>query len=88
MKTPHILIPISQAIQYAKAEVSRVVLGPVAPERVKARLEACRGCEHRQVVEGKGEFCGRCGCGQRSRAELTIKSRMPAATCPIGRWPK
>ena len=80
------LIPIGEAIQYAKAEVSRIVQGPLSPEQVAARLAACRSCEHREVVEGKGEFCGKCGCGHRKRAELTIKATMPAATCPLGKW--
>lgn len=30
----------------------------------------------------KGEFCGRCGCGQRADAELKTKTKMRLATCP------
>jgi hypothetical protein len=86
MKTPHVLVPISQAMQYAAAEVSRVVLGPLPPDEVESRLAACRSCEHLQVVDGKGEFCGQCGCGHRRRAELSIKATMPRASCPLGKW--
>lgn len=60
--------------------------GPVAKSMQAARLEVCRGCEHRQQIEGRGEFCKRCGCGTSSRAELTVKTAMPAAKCPLGKW--
>lgn len=76
-----------RALAYLRAVWSKFAHGPTPKPAAAARLEACRSCEHRQVVEGKGEFCGRCGCGTRRSAELTIKVTMPAATCPIGKWP-
>ena len=87
MRTPHVLVPIAQAMQYAKAEASRAVQGPLPAEKVEARLAACRTCEHREQVEER-EFCTKCGCGRRKRAELTIKATMPAAKCPLGKWDK
>jgi hypothetical protein len=78
---------LSKIRSYLKAEASLAIEGPVSDEVYLARLQACRGCEHRLEKSG-GEWCMKCGCGTRKRAELTIKASMPAATCPIGKWPQ
>jgi hypothetical protein len=78
---------LSKVGSYLKAEASLAIAGPVSDELYLARLQACRGCEHRLEKSG-GEWCMKCGCGTRKRAELTVKARMPAATCPLGKWPQ
>lgn len=72
---------------YLAAELSRLVRGPAAASLQERRLAACRACPHREEVPGEGEFCTQCGCGRRRRAELTVKTSMPAAKCPLGKWP-
>jgi len=76
-----------RAASYIAAEASKLMRGPAEVAMQEQRLAACRSCEHRQQVNG-GEYCGKCGCGYRKRAELTIKATMPAAKCPLGRWDK
>ena len=71
--------------QYVKAEVSQLVSGPVDDATFQKRIEACQTCKHLEQAEPIG-WCGACGCGHRPRAELSIKARMPAATCPEGKW--
>ncbi len=39
-------------------------------------------CPGYQNKGDQGEFCGRCGCGQRADAELKTKTTMRLATCP------
>lgn len=77
--------PLAKAVSWAKAEASRLIQGDVPEEQYQARLEACRTCQKLQAGEPVG-WCGACGCGTRRRAELSVKARMPAATCPLGRW--
>jgi hypothetical protein len=79
---------VEKAVGYAKAEVSRVVQGPVSLDVVGQRKEACNGCEG---VDKRAEgewYCDRCGCPKWDRSRLQVKWEMPAATCPLGKWPK
>jgi len=77
-----------KAVSWAKAEFSRVAEGPLTGDALKARLDACRACDRLDAREApQVGFCKSCGCGQNPRAELTIKATMPAATCPINKWP-
>ena len=81
---------LQKAMSWAKAEVSLVFQGPVSDSVYEARLLACSKCEFRKPTSngvGLG-FCTKCGCGDSPRAELTVKGRMPKATCPLERWPK
>ena len=83
---------VKRAAQYLKAEVSRVVQGPVTGDALTARIDACKACPHRKDAIGDATdpggigFCGACACGGRKRAALSIKATMPAATCPQGKW--
>lgn len=79
---------VAKAISYAKAEVS-LLTQFISEEDVRKRLEACRGCPNLKPSQEPGElgWCGACGCGKNKRAELTVKARMPAATCPKKKWP-
>ncbi len=79
---------LQKAVSYVKAEVS-LITSFIGEEEVRQRLEACRTCSHLEPSKQDGQlgWCTACGCGKKARAELTIKGRMPAATCPKGRWP-
>lgn len=81
---------LSKATSWAKAEASLVVKGPVTNDEFLRRLETCNGCPDLKRSEDptKLGWCSKCGCGDRARAELTIKGRMPAATCPYHLWLK
>lgn len=78
---------LSKAISYAKAEVS-LLTQFISEEDVRKRLDACQGCSNLKPSREPGQlgWCGACGCGKNARAELTVKVRMPAATCPLGKW--
>lgn len=77
---------LKAAVQYLAAEASLALNGPLAAAAVEARLTACRACDALQE-DATGLWCGACGCGRRSRAELTVKATMPGAKCPRGLWP-
>ena len=77
--------PFAKAVSWIRAEASRVLEGDVPETQYQARLEACRACPKLKPSSPLGH-CGACGCGTRRRAELTIKARMPRATCPLGNW--
>lgn len=80
---------VSRAIAYAKAEASLLISGPVSDDEFAARVSACAGCsELNPLPAPQVGWCKACGCGDRSRAELSVKATMPAATCPRGKWPK
>jgi len=79
---------IEKAKSWIKAEASVVTQGKLPDDQYEARIAACRACEHLDVrAEPQVGFCKACGCGTGSRAELTVKGRMPAAKCPKGKWP-
>lgn len=84
------LTPAQKALSYVKAEVSLALKGPVPKEQWIRRLETCNACENLDRSEAEGElgWCNKCGCGRAARAELTVKGRMPAATCPYHLWIK
>lgn len=77
--------PLAKAVSWIKAEASRVLEGDVPENQYQARLKACRACPKLRPSSPLGH-CGACGCGTRRRAELTIKAKMPRATCPLGKW--
>ena len=77
-----------KAASWAAAEASLLTQGPLTDEQYEARIAMCRACEHLDAREAPQiGFCKACGCGTNARAELTVKGRMPAATCPKLRWP-
>lgn len=81
---------LEKAASWVKAEVSMVTQGPLDDERYQKRIDACLACPKLQRSEepGKVGWCKACGCGQNVRAELTVKARMPKATCPVNAWDK
>lgn len=80
----------AKALGYAKAEASLILEGPLPEEEYQARISACRACPHLDpsTEDSAVGWCKSCGCGKNVRAELTVKARMPAAKCPIGKWPR
>jgi hypothetical protein len=77
-----------KAKSWMKAEASLIVDGALTEKPYSERIAACRACEHLDPREApRVGFCKACGCGTNARAELTVKGRMPAATCPKGKWP-
>lgn len=79
---------LQKAVSYARAEVS-LLTQFISEEDVRKRLDACRSCPSLEPSKEPDQvgWCKACGCGKKARAELTIKTRMPAATCPKGKWP-
>jgi hypothetical protein len=77
----------AKAKSWLKAETSLVVDGALTQQAYEARIAACKACEHLDPRDApRVGFCKACGCGRNARAELTVKGRMPAATCPKGKW--
>ena len=81
---------LSRTASYLKAEVSLIAKGPVPNEEFVRRLETCNACPNLNRSEDPVQlgWCSKCGCGDRARAELTIKGRMPASSCPYHLWIK
>jgi hypothetical protein len=77
--------PLAKAVSWVKAEASRVLEGDVPDNQYQERLKACRACPKLQAGNPVG-WCGACGCGTRRRAELSIKAKMPRASCPLSKW--
>lgn len=74
----------ARAASWAKAEASALV-SSITEEQIQARISACMTCEYRKPGDPVGH-CTKCGCGDLPAAELSRKARLPAATCPQGRW--
>ena len=78
----------ARAAAWARAEASVVLVGELSDADFGARVAVCAACPALQPAPAPAiGFCGACGCGTSARAELTIKGRMPLATCPHGKWP-
>lgn len=86
-------LSLANVWRYVSAELSRIIEGPVSDAVYEARIgpSGCGGCQHRieTTLDAVG-FCGACGCGQTPRSALTVKGRMPEASCPLPtpRWGK
>jgi hypothetical protein len=76
---------VQKAVEYAKAEASALV-GSVPLPVIETRKAACFGCEGLEV-DGDAWYCKNCGCPKWERSRLQVKWEMPAATCPLGKWP-
>lgn len=86
---PERRVTLGNAIDWARAEASLALQGPVDPERFDARKAACLSCpELATNTEPKDEigFCKACGCGTGARAALSVKLTMPEAKCPKNLW--
>lgn len=88
-QTAPTVISVGNAVDWAKAEASLAVDGPVPEPIYLARLDKCAKCP--QLVnsderpDGVG-WCAACGCGTGARAALSVKLTMPAAKCPRQEW--
>jgi hypothetical protein len=80
---------LAKAVSWIKAEASMIASGPLSDEQYALRIEQCLSCPllDRHPDADRIGWCKACGCGRKSRAELTVKGRMPKSTCPKGRWP-
>jgi hypothetical protein len=77
---------VQKAVEYAKAEASALVASVPLPQ-LQGRMEACATCDSREV-DGGAWYCKSCGCPKWERSRLQVKWEMPAATCPLGKWPQ
>tara|TARA_R100001510_G_C7580358_1_gene153577 strand:+ start:63 stop:722 length:660 start_codon:yes stop_codon:yes gene_type:complete len=74
---------------YLRAEYSNIEQGPVSLPVYEERKKICGECPHRMFPDGYHDplgFCTKCGCGANPRAQLTVKLKLPATSCPIGKW--
>ena len=74
---------------YLRAEYSNIEQGPVSLPVYEERKKVCGACPHRMFPDGYHDplgFCTKCGCGANPRAQLTVKLKLPATSCPIGKW--
>jgi hypothetical protein len=78
---------VNKAILWAMAEASQLMHGPLEDAAYQARIDACKACDAFDPKQAPQiGFCKACGCGQNARAELSVKARMPGATCPKNKW--
>lgn len=77
---------VDKTVQYLRAEASGV-LGNVSLPVIEQRKSACFSCESLEV-DGENWYCKSCGCPKWERSRLQVKWEMPAATCPLAKWPK
>lgn len=76
----------AKAVSFAKAQASALFAEVSDPEQ-RQRLDACRSCEALKPLPApQVGHCLACGCGDSALAELTAKAKLPAATCPKGKW--
>ena len=79
---------VQKAVSYAKAELSAIV-SSIPEEEFQFRMSQCRACSKlNPLPEPQVGYCGACGCGRNPRAELTVKGKMPKASCPLNKWTK
>ena len=74
---------------YTEAELSRLFM-KLAPDAIEARRNLCKSCEHltkpADMTAPKIGYCTGCGCPHWRRSELSVKTTMPRAKCPQGKW--
>tara|TARA_R110002012_G_scaffold157483_1_gene318628 strand:+ start:7399 stop:8109 length:711 start_codon:yes stop_codon:yes gene_type:complete len=92
VKTFIINLPImtpKSIYSYLRAEYSNIEQGPVSLPVYEERKRICGECPKRMFPEGYTDplgFCTECGCGANPRAQLTVKLKLPATSCPLGKW--
>ena len=77
---------VSKVKQYIRAESSLANEGEVDEGVYNHRIETCKSCDKLKHTYDEVGHCGACGCGQGRRAALTVKCKMPKATCPENKW--
>jgi hypothetical protein len=83
------IINVKSVYSYIRAEVSNIEQGPVSLPVYEERKKICGECPKRMFPEGYSDplgFCTECGCGANPRAQLTVKLKLPATSCPLGKW--
>jgi len=71
---------------YIEAEASLANEGALDDAQFGARMKLCLVCDELNLSYDDVGHCGACGCGGGRRAALTVKGRMPRATCPKNKW--
>jgi len=77
---------LKKVASYVKAEASGLV-GSVSLPVLGQRQGACESCESLKIVKSDEWYCKSCGCPEWERSRLQVKWEMPAATCPLAKWP-
>jgi len=77
---------VRKTVEYVQAEASGLV-GKVELPVLEARKSACGGCESVKKAGEEEWYCKSCGCPEWERSKLQVKWVMPAAKCPLGKWP-
>jgi hypothetical protein len=86
---PKAQVTVANAARYVTAEMSLQLYGPVPDPIFEERKAQCMSCSSRKVSTTMHDdigFCSSCGCGVNERSKLTVKLRMPKATCPMNKW--
>jgi hypothetical protein len=78
---------LEKAAGYLKAEAS-ALMGSVPLPVLEARKAACDGCDSARKAGPEEWYCKSCGCPEWKRSQLQAKWTMPAATCPLKKWPE
>ena len=63
--------------RYLRAEISNIEQGPVSLPVYEQR---------KKISHDPLGFCTKCGCGANPRAQLTVKLKLPATSCPLDKW--
>ena len=77
---------IKKAKSYIRAESSLANEGEVDEGVYNHRIELCKSCDDLKKTWDEVGHCGACGCGTGRRSALTVKCKMPKATCPKNKW--
>lgn len=83
------VISLGNAVDWAAAEASLALEGPVPEPVHAARLDKCLKCPQLVNSDERPDavgWCAACGCGTGARSALSVKLTMPAAKCPRGEW--
>lgn len=86
---PRAEITAANVQSYVTAELSLQLYGPVSTKVQAERVAACTGCELRMQSDSAPDpvgYCKGCGCGVNPRSRLSVKTTMPEASCPQGKW--
>lgn len=86
---PRAEITAANVQSYVTAELSLQLYGPVSAKVQAERVAACTGCELRMQSDSAPDtvgYCKGCGCGVNPRSRLSVKTTMPEASCPKGKW--
>lgn len=86
---PQMKVTVANAAKYVTAEMSLQLYGPVPDPIFEERKAQCMACPSRKTSTSMHDdigFCASCGCGVNDRSRLTVKLRMPKATCPMNKW--